>query len=512
MSLHRLWLFVFSLALLIPGAACQTSTPADLATPGGIWSAAQTEAALPLPGAPTDSYRFPALRAPGDPVLTPTPDAPHYQPAARSGPETYVVQAGDILSAIAMRYSVSVDALVGANDLPNPDALEVGQVLTIPVVDPQAVGPAFKIIPDSELVYGPMSRLDVRAFIQGKGGYLAGYSQEVDGEILDAAAVVERVAADYSVNPRLLLAVLEYRSGWVTNPNPDPSLGETPFGFNDGWYVGLYRQLVWAANNLNMGYYNWRYGGVSAWVLADGSVVPIAPTVNAGTAGVQHFFARLDGYDDWLRDVSPGGFFDTYYLLFGYPFDLAVEPLVPPGLVQPALLLPFSPGETWSFTGGPHASWDSGSPYGALDFAPPGEALGCVQSDAWLTAAADGLVTRTGEGLVVLDLDLDGLEQTGWVIIYMHVESRDRVRPGTLLRAGDRLGHPSCEGGISSGTHVHVARRFNGEWIPSGPPAPFTLSGWTASAPGEEYVGVLTRDGLRVESFEGNSTVNRIQR
>ena len=122
-----------------------------------------------------------------------------------------------------------------------------------------------------------------------------------------------QAALESSINPRLLLALLEYRSGWLTNPNPDPALDEQPFGFSDAWYHGLYRQLEWAAIQLSSGYYRWRSNAVTDWVLADGSVVPIDPTINAGTAGVQNFFAQLDDYSTWLRDVSPGGFFDTYH-------------------------------------------------------------------------------------------------------------------------------------------------------------------------------------------------------
>jgi LasA protease len=114
--------------------------------------------------------------------------------------------------------------------------------------------------------------------------------------------------------------------------------------------------------------------------------------------------------------------------------------------------------------------------------------------------------------VVILDLDGDRNEGTGWVVLYMHIESRDRVQPGTILRAGEAVGHPSCEGGISSGTHVHLARLFNGVWIPADGPVPFNLSGWVASGTGEEYVGTLTRNGMIVESYEGNSTINQIQR
>ena len=51
--------------------------------------------------------------------------------------------------------------------------------------------------------------------------------------------------------------------------------------------------------------------------------------------------------------------------------------MIPEGLTQPELQLPFEVGDVWSYTSGPHGGWDSGSAWAALDFAPPGEALGC---------------------------------------------------------------------------------------------------------------------------------------
>ncbi len=500
-------------ALLAGLPACERSASgAPALTPGSIWATGLAPA-TPVAGTPTESFRVPPTRLPGAPILTPTADSAHFQAGQPRGQQSYVVQPGDTLGSLSLRYGISVEDLQRANHLADPNVLSVGTTLVIPAVTPQPTGPSFKILPDSELVYGPMSiRLDIKALIQSKGGYLAGYTQDVNGELLTGDQIVTHVAADYSVNPGLLLAVLEYRAGWLTNPSPDPALLDTPFGFNDGFHVGLYRQLVWAANALNMGYYRWRVGAIQSWLLKDGAVVPVDPSINAGTAGVQNFFAQLDDYATWLKDVSPGGFFDTYMVLFGYPFDLAVEPLVPANLVQPPLHLPFAAGETWSFTGGPHGAWDEGSAWGALDFAPPGETPGCVESNAWVTAMADGLIVRTGVGEVIEDLDGDGYEQTGWDLLYMHVESRDRVQAGTYVRAGDRIGHPSCEGGIATGTHVHVARKFNGEWIPADGPVPFNLDGWVSAGAGDEYVGTLTRNAQTVESYDGKSASNQIQR
>jgi LasA protease len=510
MHRKRLW----NLGLIITLAACARPwTEKNIITPVSPWASGQIPSAVVVASTPTISYNLPTPRPPEAPILTPTADAPHYQANIERGPKNYIVQPGDMLSAIAERYSVSMEALAQANNITNPDALEVGQTLTIPAVTAQAPGPNFKQIPDSELVYGPLSAtFDAAAFIRSKGGTLASFSQDVNGETLDGAQVVERIALDYSVSPRLLLAMLEYRTGMVTNPSAKASVGETPFGYIDDWYKGLYRQLAWASVQLNSGFYRWQANSVTDWVLEDGSVVPIAPTINAGTAGVQNFFARLDDYDTWLRDVSPGGFQETYLKLFGYPFDTAIEPLVPANLFLPLLHLPFLAGETWFFTGGPHLSWDAGSPYGALDFGPP-DANGCNLSNAWVTAVADGLITRTGPGTVIQDLDLDGNEGTGWVILYYHIESRERAQAGTTLRAGDRIGHASCEGGIYTGAHVHLARKFNGVWLPVvGARANFVMDGWTPEGTGEEYVGSLRRNGKTVVNLDGMSEANQIQR
>jgi murein DD-endopeptidase MepM/ murein hydrolase activator NlpD len=135
-----------------------------------------------------------------------------------------------------------------------------------------------------------------------------------------------------------------------------------------------------------------------------------------------------------------------------------------------------------------------------------------------VVAVADGTVVRAGGGAVVQDLDdqntgpSDGLEQTGWTVLYMHIETRGRVEPGTNLRAGERVGHPSCEGGVSTGTHVHLARRYNGEWIPADQSLPFMLDGWASVGWGNEYDGHLERNGQSVEAWEGRKPENAIQR
>jgi murein DD-endopeptidase MepM/ murein hydrolase activator NlpD len=214
--------------------------------------------------------------------------------------------------------------------------------------------------------------------------------------------------------------------------------------------------------------------------------------------------------DKWLTDVGENGFFATYSHLFGNAFAYTLEPLLPETLSQPALELPWPSGETWYLTGGPHGAWASGTAWAALDFAPPQDQLGCYSSDAWVTAMADGLVTRSDAGAVVTDLDEDGFAGTGWSITYMHVETRDRVPVGSFVQAGDPIGHPSCEGGYSNGTHLHVARAYNGRWISADGPTPFAMGGWTAQGLGREYDGLLVKGDQVKEACECREESNAI--
>ena len=98
--------------------------------------------------------------------------------------------------------------------------------------------------------------------------------------------------------------------------------------------------------------------------------------------------------------------------------------------------------------------------------------------------------------------------------VVLHVEGRERVQPGTFVRAGDRIGHASCEGGFSTGTHLHLARRYNGEWIPADADLPFNLDGWVSEGDGSgyEYNGYLVNNGSVVEAWEGRRDENQISR
>lgn len=433
--------------------------------------------------------------------VSPSPDPTRSAPPAATEP--YIVRSGDTLGGIALEYDTTPETIARLNGLADVESIRIGQMLSVPLAGIVQMGPSMKIAPDSEVVYGPSTvGFNLEDFVSRTNGYLRSYTEEVEGKVLTGAQIVQLVAERYSVGPRVLLALIEYRGGWLSNPVPGAASAFYPAGHDDERWNGLHKQLMWAADHLNQGYYDWRTRGRESILLRDSARVRIAPGLNAGTIALQALLAIDSPAEAWQTDIGPDGFIATYRAWFGDPFAHAVEPLKPVLLIQPALSLPWPQGETWYYTGGPHGGWASGSAWGAIDFMAPDGGVGCYPSQAWVTSMSDGLVLRSRTGEVVVDLDGDGSEQTGWVILYMHIGETDRVAVGMQLKAGDRIGHPSCEGGYSTATHVHVARRYNGEWIAAAGPAPFVVGGWIPIGTGKEYDGALHKDGVTKEACE----------
>ena len=440
---------------------------------------------------------------PPSPMFIPTPDPTRTSIVDPTQNQSYVVQSGDTLSAIGQRYGVAADAIAAANNMSLSTPLNIGQTLVIPTAI-QTTGPDFKIIPDSELVYGPgLKDFSVERFLAGRDCYLCTYTEYEDGKTWTGAEVVMRVAVEQSISPRLLLALLEYQSHWISQKTVSDDQAKYPLGYlqrPDAIY-GLYQQLYWAGDMLATGYYGWRERGLAATLLADGTRVGLSPSINAGTAGVEVLLSQTRSVDGWMAASQPSGFFATYVSLFGDPFQYAVEPLIPPDLTQPPMSVPWAADESWYFTGGPHGGWGSGSAWAALDFVAPTTVSGCDEAVEWARAVADGVIARSDFGVVILDLDGDGFMGTGWTVVYMHLSSADRaVKVGQAVHQGDPIGHPACETGYSVATHLHIARRYNGEWIAADcsacmltvPQPQWNLGGWLAHSFQREYDGSLT--------------------
>ena len=111
----------------------------------------------------------------------------------------------------------------------------------------------------------------------------------------------------------------------------------------------------------------------------------------------------------------------------------------------------------------------------------------------------------------MLDLDMDGDERTGWVVLYLHLETKTIPPVGTELQQGDPIGYPSCEGGSATGTHIHIARKYNGEWVSAAGPLAFNLEGWVAMENEAAYQGELVRFGNHVRACDCSDKESQLE-
>lgn len=107
-ALLGFWMFL----VLVGCGRVITASPEPTSTPGARFL-------MPTPGGPPS------------PTRTPTPEA-----------ITYIVEEGDTLYEIALRFGVPLEDLIEANHLENPNQLQVGQELIIPAPRVPTVTPS----------------------------------------------------------------------------------------------------------------------------------------------------------------------------------------------------------------------------------------------------------------------------------------------------------------------------------------------------------------------------------
>jgi LasA protease len=515
-------IFALSIALSLALTACNASAPS-------IWGVPATPTALHNPTAPLidpfavqdDPVVFPTSTTPASveteisytPTPLSTPDGssplivPTYTASVDTAPFLYYAQSGDMLSAVASRFGVDASEIISDADLTQTTLIDPGTLLVIPNRITEATTPNIQIMPDAEVIFSKTATdFDVADYINKANGYLSSFNDYLGSTgLISGGDAIERLAVENSINPRLLLGLLEFESRWVRGKPVDILHTDYPMGFNDFHFKGMTVQMVWAINNMSIAYYGWRAGTLTYLDFPDGTKLRLDPRLNAGTVALQYLFSRVHSRSQWSQIINPeSGFPGMYAQMFGDPWARAeaVNPIFPPALSQPPLVLPFDPKTKWNLTGGPHNGWGqistkiygtTHSVFAAIDFAPVNSHSGCDISPYWVTASAAGLVVRSDQGAVMVDLDGDGYEQTGWDLLYMHISSQGRVAVGTWLEVNDHIGHASCEGGVSTGTHLHFARKYNGEWVTADGPIPFVLGGWRVVAGANAYEGKLVR-------------------
>jgi len=376
-----------------------------------------------------------------------------------------------------------------------PSSAAIGQ-------EPAVAAP---LLSDEAFVFHPsLAEFNVADALRAANSGLLGYEETLDGRTVGAAETVEAIAREYSLSPKLLLALLEWRGGLVSALASDPAAVDYAFGSPT---AGLAAQLDAAARPLFDAFYAYRAAPDRASEMPNAATAALAALPVAG---------RLASAADAADFVA------VYTRLFGDPLHGQLI-LAAPTSPMPGARLPWTAGQAWNYNGGPHnnnggtfgCEWGTdgcpSGPWSSVDFGPMdrtalenlcGSAEGEKYSAWWAVAARGGTVSHgsTTSGTVIVD------HGDGWSTYYTHLSLTGKVAPGPIDQ-GEAVGHPSCQGN-TTGIHLHFAVNYQGAFVDIDGT---NLGGWNVTRT-THYNGRMTcPDGRRQVADTARLTTSRIE-
>jgi murein DD-endopeptidase MepM/ murein hydrolase activator NlpD len=387
--------------------------------------------------------------------------------------------------------------------------------------------PNWNILSNGQFVFGPnVADFDFKSYISTSAPHLNDY-----------AGLIFSRADYYSINPKLYLILMEISTGLVTNISATEQDLENPFNLS---MVGFEGQLDAISENLMDAYYGYLYTEepkneltrkTPIYQLNDGTSFTVSPSVNAASLAVISVLSpqvNYSGLAKLLDNTEPMGFVQQYKRLFGLDDPLSEEnriylpgeagfhdtpvdesSLSVFGLDVPfpiggaavdetstvaggsgplpfTMQLPYLQGDSWSANGAHNFAGSSGTDMSSIDFSKGWPAWGTDTSQMWIVAAAAGVPDvrpsySTDESCYVRINHGDG-----WETSYYHLSGV--LNLGASIQQNQKIGviannepQAICNGGSSTGPHVHFSLAHNGAWVPiEGVP----FSGWVIH-PGE---------------------------
>lgn len=339
-------------------------------------------------------------------------------------------------------------------------------------------------------LFGFPEGFDVQVFLNNQPGLLKSFYDTNEGNLVSVADAITFYSQLSGIDPRILLSLIEVKTGLITDPNAGDQQVNACFGNRDPEQSGFLTQLRWGLDTL-LDFYDQasQEGFLGKLILADNQEFQLEPTINPASFAINAFLAYKTDHNTWVGLIGdgPNSFKQIYENFFG-PLGTNTPGASLTALTE--LRLPWGNGETWYYTGGPHTGSAGGVRYSkaAIDFA-PGGGSGCFNSGSWVRAAKAGTVVYANCNFVRID------HGGGWSTGYFHLSSI-QVHVGQQVQVGTKLGHPSCGVGAScgwsgraTGSHVHFDTRINNKPQRI---AGTSLDGWVVGAAASDYYGTLT--------------------
>ncbi len=340
---------------------------------------------------------------------------------------------------------------------------------------------------DDQFVWGPsVGEFDIGGFLTARGSPLAAYAPDI-----------ELWAGYSSVNPKILIALLELQHGWLNHIDGSQSaasvrdtIEQTSMRLASAFYEHLY---VWGSRRPSLG--PAPAIGPAVW-FADGSAGILPASASSASVALDSIIAG--GMSALEFQLGGAGDFQSIYGSLFPETDLLVSanPITPQALPPASLFqFPFPLGATW-VASGPH-SWNGGNyppPFSSLDFFTGGGTCSSPPN-AYAVAAAYGSVQRPQGYSCWLEID----HGNGWITSYYHLQN---LYSGAPIGRDGKVGTIACEtcaGGFATGPHVHFSVKYNGAYASL---EGIKLSGWTVHVGSVAYDGgSYERDGQALSPY-----------
>ena len=317
--------------------------------------------------------------------------------------------------------------------------------------------------------------------------------------LLRHAEAISHYSAFATTSPKIFIALIEHQTGLVSTSRFDTE--QVKFAFGElSEEIGFNNQLADIAGRINQNVYN-DIGSLDIATLdVDAEVSSQLPVEQNARKVISAIFSfakpSIHVQSNMLSELK--SFNQIYRELF--PQVSASTDNFTPSSVLAAppsnfLQLPFPIGESWS-NGGSHTFTGSGDyPQSSLDFN-DGGGWGSNLDHLWVVAAAGGRV------VVHSSCNVEVVHDDGWSTAYYHLDDL-QVQTGDVIDINTPLAHYAnnrnqalCEGGSSSGPHVHFSLKKDAQYFHLDGVA---LSGYVVHTGNDSYDGNCDRFWLKKE-------------
>jgi LasA protease len=355
------------------------------------------------------------------------------------------------------------------------------------------------LLSDGQFVWGPnVGNFNLEAFLNGHDSPLASYSKSI-----------ESWARYYSINPRVVLALLESNYDLISNfdPSANPDTVHQLIEKTSADLSLAFLQHMYEMGTRQKGRVPFFAQGGQSFEFEDGTLAELTWSPSSASYALAAVESKGKLQNPELSTQAIGGIGD-FEAAFGYffpetdPLDTSnnLEPDTPPP--DDYFQLPFPLGATWTFSG--VHSWSGSAAYpdrSSLDFSTPWSNYpDSPYKNTVAAAPGDKLILEPNPAITDVPCWVKIDHGGGWSTHYYHLVnlgSSGAVGPTSQNQLIGGIGTETCNGGWASGPHVHFSLFYNG--------APYDLeglkfSGWTIHEEplGDNlyFAGSIERDGV----------------